>query len=298
MMEACGAKTASTMSTASTPRKESKSMTVVYGLANSKGGVGKTTSVVQLAHEAAMQGKKVLVIDGDSQRSLTKYLGMEPKPGQPTIYALMTEPAKGIQHSVRSYTGTAQRPIQYPGAGRLDLIPGAKQIAEAPTAFDRSRDRQPVASFEQVLPYVIGAFCQEYDLVLLDSSPSEDRITEALRYAADRVIAPVASEIMALDGSQELLETLQLSNERRAGLQLPGQTTLHGMLIAKVMPDQLQLVRDLQQTLDENQIPHFGASYVPYTSAGWQAPGDHLPIAVFQPDDSAAAVYHVIAATM
>lgn len=269
-----------------------------YTFSNAKGGVAKTTTAIQLGYELAILGHPVLLCDGDSQRSLTMALGLEPKPGQPTMYALLTEPAKGIRHIVRTYTGTVQRPVAFPGHGRLDLLPGAKQITAAPAAFERSRDRQPVNSFEQVLPWVFTTFCEEYDYIICDPSPSSDPITEALALVAHRIIAPVASEMMALDGLQELLDALRQNNERRAGLQLPGQTELHGILIAKVLPDQLELVARMRETFDRIGISHFGDLYVPYTTAGWKAPGARVPIAIYQPDDAAAATYHEVAATL
>ncbi|MBA3822591.1 MAG: ParA family protein [Ktedonobacterales bacterium] len=273
-------------------------MPTVISNANSKGGVAKTTSSVNLGHELASRGKKVLIIDGDSQRSATKNLGVEPRPGQPTVYAVLTEPAQGIARAVVTYTGTARYPVQYPAGGRLDLIPGAKQITEAPAAFDKSRDRQPMPTFNHVLPYVITNFCGEYDYVLIDPSPSQDRVNLAIIYAADAIIAPVAAEPMAMDGVQELLETLQEINAARDGLRLTGQTKLAGLLIAKVYPDQMKLVATLQAALDSAHIPHFGATYIPYTTAGWESTGERIPIAMYQPDDAAAQAYRVIAQSL
>ena len=273
-------------------------MAGVYVFANQKGGVAKTTSTFEVGYELAQHSYSVAIVDGDSQRSVTKYMGMEPKPGQPTMLSMLTEPARGISHIVRSYRGTHDHPITFLGKGRLDLIPGAKQISQAPGIFDRSSDRQPVPRFELVLPYIFRTFCTEYDYILLDAGPSEDRISQALMFAADRVIAPVAAEAMALDGLQELLETLSESNQQRAGLKLTGQTDLHGILVAKVYPDQMKFLKRFHQTLDENRIPHFGDVFIPYTTAGWESPGYRVPIAVYQPTDAAAVAYRSVAATL
>ncbi len=269
-------------------------MPKVISPANSKGGVAKTTSSVNLGHELACCGKKVLIIDGDSQRSATKNLGIEPRPGQATIYAVITEPSLGIKRAVVAYTGTPRYPVQYPPGGRLDVIPGAKQITEAPTAFDKSRDRQPVPTFNHVLPYIIEHFCGEYDYVIIDPSPSQDRVNAAIIYAADAIIAPVAAEPMAMDGVQELLESLLEMNAARDGLRLAGQTKLAGLLIAKVYPDQMKLVASLQQALDGAHIAHFGPTYIPYTTAGWESTGERVPIAIYAPDDAAAQAYRIV----
>ena len=270
----------------------------VYVFANQKGGVAKTTSAFELGYELAQHGYSVLIKDGDSQRSVTKYMDMEPKPGQPTVLSLLTEPSRGIRHIVRSYHGTHDHPITFPGKGRLDLIPGAKTISQAPVAFDSSSDRQPVQRFELVLPYIFRTFCTDYDYILLDAGPNDDRISQALMFAAQRVIAPVAAEAMALDGLQELLDTLTESNKQRAGLKLAGQTDLHGILVAKVYPDQMKYLKRFHKTLDENGIPHFGDVYIPYTTAGWESPEYRVPIAVYQPGDAAAVAYRSVAATL
>lgn len=238
-------------------------MPMSYTQANSKGGIGKTTTTIQIAYEKALQGKKVLIIDGDSQRSTTKNLGLEPKPGHSTILAILTEPAQGIARAIMHYTGTPQFPLTFPKGGCIDLIPGARDISRAPATFDKTRERQPISSFEQVLPYLIREHCQTYDYVLLDPSPSQDRVNAALLFAADFIIAPVAAEPMALDGVQELLLSLQESNAARAGLHLSGQTELKGLLIAKVYPDQHDILMQMQHALDASGIPHFGHTYIP-----------------------------------
>ena len=273
-------------------------MPKVYAEANQKGGVGKTTTTVQLAYERARAGKKVLMVDMDSQRSLTKLLGLEPKVGQPTILALLTEPDKGIERAIVHYAGTPTHPITFPNGGCLHLIPGARDITKAPVLFDKSRDRQPVNAFEKVLPYLFKNFAQFYDEIFIDPSPAEDRVNAAAIYAADEVIAPVAAEPMALDGVQELLDNLRESNQARAALGIPGQTQLKALLLTKVYPDQMKILHQMQTVLDSMRLPHFGQEFIPYTTAGWEAPAELLPIAAYAPNDAAALAYRAIAAQL
>jgi len=269
-------------------------MTKVVTTVNSKGGVAKTTTTVQAAHEWAKQGKKVLIIDGDSQLSATISLGVEPRPGQATILAVLTEPSQGIARAIVPYRGTPQFPLQYPRGGKIDVIPGARHVTGAPATFDKTKDRQPVPTFNHVLPYLISTYCGDYDYVIIDPSPSTDRVNQAIIFAADIAIAPVAAEPMAISGVQQLLETLAEMNEARARLQIHGQTSLAGLLVAKVYPDQMEVLTSLHAALDHAHILHFGKLYIPYTTAGWKSAGEFVPIDCYQPDDAAAIAYRAV----
>ena len=273
-------------------------MPEVTALANSKGGIGKTTSTVQLAHEKAKTGKRVLIIDLDGQKSLTKALGLEASPGETTVFACLTDPSKGLERAVKHFSGTPSYPVHYPSSGCIDVIPGARDITKAANAFDRVRANQPVPSYELVLVYLINTFAQQYHEVFLDMSPSTDRTTVAAFFAAHKTVAPVAAEPMAIDGVQEFLQTLTENNVARAGFNLQGQTKLAGLLLAKVMPDQMKVVQKFQQILTQSNIPHFGETFIPYTTAGWESTGERVPIDVYQSGDAASLAYRNVAAQL
>lgn len=267
----------------------------VIGQTNSKGGVTKTTTTIQLGHELAARGKRVLLIDGDSQRSATKALALEAGADDLTLYDVLTNPAKGIERAMKEYKGTAQYPITYPGDGGLWLIPGARSINSAPDVFADQATRQPVPSFEQVMPYLIRTFAQHFQYILIDPGPSESAMTRAILFAARKVIAPIAAEPMAIDGTLEMLQTLQEINVARATLCLAGQTELLGILPAKIYPGQERMLHDLQASLDANIIPHFNGLSIPFTGPGWEAAGARVPIAAYAPHDPAAIAYRHLA---
>jgi chromosome partitioning protein len=263
--------------------------------ANSKGGVGKTTETEETGHNLAEQGRRVLLIDLDGQCSLTKNLGLLPANGQPTIFAVLTEPGKDANRAVVEYHGTARYPVRYPKGGGLFLIPGARSITRAKGTFDSTRDRQPVGTYDLVMDYVIRTWLQGFDDILLDLSPDPDNPNnDAALFASEEVIAPISVESMSIDGVLELMRTLKDSNAARLGLGLRGQADLRALVPSKVMPDQVDRAREVIASLEQNHIPHFGDLYVPYTTAGWKAPDERVPIAVYQPGDAAAEVYRQI----
>lgn len=263
-------------------------MAWTISIANLKGGIGKTTTSIQLAHYLAMRRKKVLVIDGDPDICATEAFGVELRPGDKTLYDVLTNPEQGIAGVVVSYHGTRERPISYPG--RLDIIPGSDNIGAAVKAFEGSLARQPVNDFAAVPAYVIHRFCQEYDYVFNDLAPSVGPLTDALFFAADGIVAPVSPEALAKRGALNLLRVLKKSNQQRATFRIPGEARLVGILIAKIIADQEQDARELLATLDTNRIPRFRAT-IPYTRSAHVSPEYCVPIEVYDPNDLAAQRY-------
>ena len=281
-------------------------MTVVLAQTNMRGGVGKTTTSVSIGHELARRGKRVVLIDCDSQRTLSIYLGLDVKVGHPTIYAFMTEPTEAnVRGSLLKYTGSSNFPVSYPGNGALYIIPGARSITDASKNFDKTRERQPVKSFNAVLPYGIQQFLSDFDYALLDPSPATDDMTRAVTNAAHGVIAPLAAEPLSIEGVNDLLGDLRDINVARAGLldeltrtqsrvQMPREVQLLGLLAAKVLPQQMRVAEQLWADSEEAGIGHFHKTFIPCTDAGWAAPAEHVPIAVIAPRDLAAQAYEKI----
>jgi cellulose biosynthesis protein BcsQ len=278
-------------------------MTIILAQTNMRGGVGKTTTSVSVGHELAKRGKRVALIDCDSQRTLTIYLGVEVKVGHPTIYAFMTEPTEAnVRGALIPYTGSPNFPVHYPGNGCLSIIAGARGITDASKTFDKTRERQPVKSFNAVLPYGIQTFMSDFDYILLDPSPATDDMTRAVTNAAHGVIAPLAAEPLSIEGINDLLGDLRdiniargsLLNEisrSQARIQMPGEVQLLGLLAAKVLPQQMRVAQQLWADSDDAGIGHFNRTYIPCTDAGWAAPAEHVPIAVIAPQDPAAQAY-------
>ena len=162
----------------------------IFAVANQKGGVGKTTTAVNLAASLASSEKRTLLIDSDPQGNATSALGFPKDPARRTLYQalILGEPIERI-------TIDAQVDL-------LDLIPSDKNLVGAAVELISMEDR------EYRLKQIIQPIREKYDFILIDCPPSLDILTLNALAAADAVMVPVQCEFLALEGVSELLDTL------------------------------------------------------------------------------------------
>jgi len=165
----------------------------VIAIANQKGGVGKTTTAINLAASLAVLEKKVLIIDADPQANTTSGLNFPPEDGQKrTLYELMIGEI-GV-HDTLVQTEIAN----------LHLIPSHINLVGAEIEMLDFEDR------ESALKKAIAPVRDEYDYIIIDCSPSLGLITINNLVAADSVIIPVQPEFFALEGLGKLLQTIRI----------------------------------------------------------------------------------------
>lgn len=167
-------------------------MARVIAVCNQKGGVGKTTTAVNLGAYLAAQGKYVLLVDLDSQANATMGLGMEVHPTAMNVY-----------HSLVSDTNPEQIIRKTPLFG-YDVLPAAQSLAGATVELVSMQER------EFRLRRVLNHVRNNYDYVLIDCPPSLGLLTINALAAADRVLIPVQCEYYALEGLGQLMRTIEL----------------------------------------------------------------------------------------
>ena len=180
----------------------------VICVTNQKGGVGKTTTAVSLAHGLARKGKTVLLIDLDPQGQLATALGMSPEPG---AYYLLT---MGRSPQEMSFV---QQWIRQTGRENLWIIAGSQETMAAQTVMNAqnklvSHIREAITSL-MVKPL---ANAKGFDYLIFDTAPSVGGIQERAIWAADLVLIPTATEYLSTDGVKKVSETMLILQREKA----------------------------------------------------------------------------------
>ncbi len=175
-------------------------MGMVIGVVNQKGGVGKTTTSVNLGAALAEKGKKVLLIDIDAQANMTTHLGLGPKEDSQSIDVSALVPEFTI-YDVLKGTKTVSQVVLH-RSDRLDVVPSSLLLSAADLELGG------VVGRELILKRALEKVRNDYDVVVIDCPPALGLLSLNALAAVEKVIIPVQSEYLALHGVRQLLDTI------------------------------------------------------------------------------------------
>jgi chromosome partitioning protein len=244
-------------------------MSTILAIVNQKGGVGKTTTAINLGAGLGALERRVLLVDCDPQGNATRGLGAKADP--PHLYHVLSGEAE-ITDSIRSS-----------GFPNLDLIPAQRDLVGIEVEL------VGVTGWEERLKSLLRQLSSRYDTILLDCPPSLGHLTVNALTAADGVIVPLQCEYFALEGISELMSTVQ-----RVQGGLNRRLSIAGILLT-MYDDRTNLSRDVAEEIRR----HFGTkvfeTVVPRNIRLAEAPSHGLPIFQYDIKSRGAEAYLALA---
>jgi chromosome partitioning protein len=238
----------------------------VYAIANQKGGVGKTTTAVNLAASVADAGYETLLVDLDPQCNATVALGLA-KDLSPNVYECLSSDRELLQ-AVRSTQ-----------VERLSLVPSSPELAGANVELPR------LPGSEERLRGALVGVRDQYLFTLLDCPPSLGPLTVNALVAADKVLVPVQSEYFALEGLAGLLDTLALIQR-----ELNPRLTVAGMILT-MHDGRTRLAQDVEREVREHFPELVFETVIPRNVRLGEAPSFGLPVIRHAPASAGSAAY-------
>lgn len=244
----------------------------IIAIANQKGGVGKTTTSINLSASLAEMGKKVLVVDSDPQGNTSSGLGINKNEINQTFYELLLNNSlfEDVKISINNFE-------------KLDVLPSNIELSGAEIELINTEKR------EYILKNILENVKEEYDYIIIDCPPSLNLLTINALTASNSILVPLQCEYYALEGLSQLIYTINLVQKKlNPNLEIEG--VVFTMFDARTNLS-LQVVEEVKQHLGKNVY----RSIIPRNVRLSESPSHGLPINLYDKKSKGAEAYMLLA---
>lgn len=243
----------------------------ILGVVNQKGGVGKTTTAINLAACLALEDLRILLVDCDPQANASSGLGVGRDDNRHSVYDVLVGDAD------------PEQVILPTSVENLSLLPGSKNLTGANIELATAEDRATR------LRVALKSVREKYDLIILDCPPALDLLTLNVLVAADSLIVPMQAEYFALEGITELISTLE-----RVRAAFKHNVEIEGVLLT-MYDDRTNLAQQVRDTLREHFRDRLFITVIPRNIRLAEAPSHGKPVALYDSRSRGTEAYFELA---